>query len=144
MKTYHLDPQKFPKIRRNILLTYLVLWLVGLGVVYLSIGAPLFGSAWGLIPFTMLLFALAGWVALRERRKYWQAYTLRLDREKLIRSTPRSPEIQFTKKDVIRVREVRQGLIVSTQIKENALLIPKDLPGSDYNHLKKVLQSWSN
>ncbi len=142
MKTYHLDPEKFPRIRRNIILTYIFLSLLGLAIVYLYIGAPLFGSAWTLIPFVLVVFAAAGWYTLYERQKYWEQYELTLTPEDLKISAHKSPDIRISKDKITAVREVRQGLILSNPQKENWLLIPKDLPDNDYAAVKKILESW--
>jgi hypothetical protein len=142
MKTYHLDPEKFPRIRRNIILTYFFLSLVGLAIVYLYIGPPLFGSAWTLIPFVVVVFAGVGWYALRERRKYWETYELTVTLRGLKISAPKSPDINIGKEKISAVREVRQGLILSSREKENWLLIPKDLPDDDYAAVKNTLENW--
>ena len=91
MKTYQLDQEKFPRIRRNIILSYIFLALVGLGVVYLYIREDLFGQAWTLIPFVCVVFAAGGWFALRQRRKYWEEFRLRIKDDALYFRAPESP-----------------------------------------------------
>ena len=144
MSTYKLDPEKFSRVRRNIILTYIALALVGLGVVYLYIREALFGEAWPLIPFVLLLFTAAGWFALRERRKYWEEFKLTVRDNTLFYKVPKAPEIRIKRSKITRVREVRNGLILSTLDRENMLLVPRDLPDEDYQAIKRRMDSWTN
>ena len=136
VKTYHLDPEKFPRVRRNIILTYVVLALAALGLFYLYMREVLFTQARMLIPVILLLFAVAGWYALRQRRKYWDQFEMRLTDQYLIRFIPGMPEMRLTYPDITGVREVRHGLILSTRISKNTLLIPKALRDQDYQSIK--------
>lgn len=144
MKTYHLDPKKFPIVRRNIIITYIFLALAGLGVVYLNIRNALFGSAWPLIPFVFLLFAGAGLFAIRQRKKFWEEFELTFKADALYYSAPKTMQIKINKSDVTGVREVRQGLIIATKEKENTLLISKHLSDRDFQEVKRKLEQWSN
>lgn len=143
MKTYHLDPDKFPRVRRNIIITYIVLAIIGFVVFYLYIREALFGQAWMLIPFVLFVFALAGWFALRERKKYWDGFQLTIQDNALIRLAPKMLEMKVKRAGITGVREVRQGLIVSTKVHENTLLIPKDLRDEDYQTAKRILEKWT-
>jgi len=95
MKTYKLDPKKFPKVRRNIILSYIFLAMLGLVVFYLYLRDALFNQAWGLIPFVLLMFAGAGWLAVRDRRRFWEEFQLIFKEDVLIRRAPKSPEMVF-------------------------------------------------
>lgn len=142
MKTFKLDPKKFPKVRRNIIITYAVLALIGLGMVWLYLRDLLFGSAWGLIPFVVLIFALAGWFALRERRRYWDEFQLEVEGDSLIRFAPKTMTVRLKRPGITGIREVSQGLIVSTESRKNMLLIPRQLADEDYQAVKRILDSW--
>ena len=144
MQTFKLDPKKFPGIRRNIIITYAVMSLAGLGVVYLYLGDALFGRAWGLIPFVFVVFALVGWFALRERKQYWDEFRLEIGSDALNRSAYKTSTVSVRKSAVTGVREVRQGMIVSTKSKENLLLIPRQLEDEDYQAVKRLLGTWTN
>lgn len=144
MKTYHLDPDKFPKVRRNIIITYIFLALAGLGVVYLNIREALFGSAWVLIPFVLLLFAGAGLFAIRQQKKFWEEFELTIRDNALFYSAPKSIQMKIKKSEITGVREVKQGLILSTTEKENTLLISKNLSDSDFREVKRKLEQWSD
>jgi len=142
MKTYHLDPKKFPRVRRNIIITYIILALVGLGIIFLYLREALFRSAWGLIPFVFLLFTIAGGYALWERKKYWQEFEIAVKDSTLTLKKPKTPPININRSKITGIREVHQGLVLSTKNRENAFLIPKDLPDEDYQALKVLLQEW--
>jgi len=144
VKTYHLDPEKFPKVRRNIIITYIFLAMAGLGVVYLNIRGSLFGSAWPLIPFVLLLFAGACLLAIRQRKKFWDDFELSFKADALYYSAPKVMQIKINKSAVTGVREVRQGLIISTKEKANTLLISKHLSDRDFQEVKRKLDQWSN
>jgi len=143
LKTYKLDPEKFPRIRRNIILGYILLALAGLGVVYLYIREALFGPAWTLIPFILLMFAIACWYAIRQRRKYWEEFQLVVREDALTYQVHNSPEIRIKRSIVTGVKEFRQGLILSTSERENTLVIPKDLPEEEYSQIKHTLEKWA-
>ena len=142
MKTYQLDPKKFLRIRRNIILTYFIFSILGLVIFYLYFRDALFGQVWILVPFVLLLFAAAGWFAVRQRRRYWDEFKLTINDSMLIRAAPKLPDARFNKNAITGVKEVRQGLILSTRASENALLIPKALPDEDYLAVKQVLEKW--
>lgn len=136
VKNYHLDPQKYPRIRRKIILTYSVLALVALLIFYIYLREALFAQVWILIPFILLLFAAAGWFAIHQRRKYWYEFELQFTDQYLIRSVPNTPDMRVRFTDITDYREVRQGLILSTPVSENAMLIPKALRDQDYQAVK--------
>lgn len=144
MQTFKLDPEKFPKIRRNIIITYAILALVGLGMVWLYLRDNLFTRAWGLIPFVLFLFALAGWFALRERKRYWDVFRLEIGNDVLTRSAYKTNTVKLKKSEITTAREVRQGLIVGIPKNKNALLIPKQLQDQDYQLVKRKLDNWAN
>jgi hypothetical protein len=143
LRKYKLDPDKFPRVRRNIILAYILMALVALGVIYLYIQEALFGQAWTLIPFILVVFAAAGWFALRQRQKVWEEFQLMVKDNALFRRTPKSPEIRINRSDVTGVKEVRHGLILSTPAKENTLLIPRELPDEEYQEIKRTLTRWA-
>jgi len=144
LKVYRLDPEKFSRVQRNIILTYCFLCFVGLGIVYLYLREALFDSAWPLIPFVVLLFSIAGWAALRKRWKDWEALSLTITDNRLVYIVPKMPELTLKKADITGVRQVRQGMIVSTRLRKNTLLISKDLRDEDYSAVRKILEKWSN
>ena len=143
MKTYQLDPEKFPRIRRNIILSYIFLALIGLGVVYLYIREDLFGQAWTLIPFVCLVFIAGGWFALRQRRKYWEEFRLRIKDDALYFQAPNLPEARIQRKYITGVKEVRNGLILATPGRANTLLVPRDLPDEDFQEIKGIFEEWA-
>ena len=143
MKTFKLDPEKFPRIQRNIILSYVLLALAGLGVTYLYIREALFSQAWMLIPFILLVFAIACWYAIRQRRKYWEEFRLTFQEDALIYHVQKSKEVRIRRSKINGVKEVRQGLILSTSERENTLLIPKDLPENDLQEVKRTLEEWA-
>jgi hypothetical protein len=139
---YKLDPAKFPRVRRNIILTYVLFALVGLGVVYLYLRQALFGQAWTLIPLVLLVFAVTGWYALTQRQKYWAEFELIIRDNTLIRRAHKAPELRIDRTNISGLREVRHGLILSTPDRKNLLLVPRDLRDGDYEAVKRTLGKW--
>lgn len=144
MKKYHLDPEKISSVRRNTIILYTSMSLVILGVIYVYIRDALFGKAWALIPFTFLLFIGAGWLSMRDRKKYWKSFELIVQDNGLRRSAFRTPTVRLERARITKVREVKNGLIVSTRANKNALLIPKSLPDKDYQKIKRIVENWAS
>ncbi len=144
MQTFKLDPNKFPKILRNIIITYVFLALAGLGMVWLTLRENLFTRAWGLIPFVVIIFALVGWFAIRERKRYWEDFRLEIDGDALTRSAYKTGTVKIKKSEITGFKEVRQGLIIAVRGKENALLIPRQLTDQDYQLVKGKLENWAD
>lgn len=143
MKIYRLDPDKYRRVQRNTILTYFFLSLVGLGVFYLYIGNALFNQAWTLIPLVFFAFTLAGWLSLRDRRRYWDEFEIIIRDNALTRRAPKLPDYTIQKSAMRGFKEVRQGIIIATASSENSLLIPRDLPDNDYRKLKQTLENWT-
>jgi hypothetical protein len=143
LKIYRLDPNKFQRIQRNTILLYFVLSLIGLGVFYINIGKALFNQAWMLIPLDFVAFALAGWISLRDRRRYWDEYQIIIRENTLIRQIPKTPDYTIKKSSIKDFKEVRRGMIIATKTSENALLIPRELPDNDYLAIKHLLENWT-
>ncbi len=144
MQTFKLDPNKFPKILRNIIITYVFLALVGLGMVWLYLRENLFTRAWGLIPFVLIIFALVGWFAIRERKRYWEDFRLEIGGDAIERIAYKTGTLMIKKSEIMGLKEVRQGLIIAVRGKENALLIPRQLTDRDYQLVKRKLENWAN
>jgi hypothetical protein len=144
LQTFKLDPNKFPKILRNIIITYVFLALVGLGMVWLYLRENLFTRAWGLIPFVLIIFALVGWFAIRERKRYWEDFRLEIDGDAIERIAYKTGTLMIKKSEIMGLKEVRQGLIIAVRGKENALLIPRQLTDRDYQLVKRKLENWAN
>jgi hypothetical protein len=143
LKIYRLDPDKFPRVQRNTILTYFFLSLVGLGVFYLNIGNALFNQAWMLIPLVFFAFTLAGWLSLRDRRRYWDEFEIIIRDNALTRRAPKLPDYTIKNSAMRGFKEVRQGIIIATASSENTLIIPRDLPDNDYRKLKQTLENWT-
>jgi hypothetical protein len=141
--TYRLDPEKFPRVRRNILLTYGLLGLVGLGIGYLNLREALFGSAWPLIPFVLSTFFIVGVIAVRQRKKNWETFQIIISDNTLVYAVPKMREFALKRSEITGVRQVRQGLIVSTRLRKNALLISKDLRDADLLAIRRILEQWA-
>jgi len=142
MKRYQLDPGKFPRVKRNLILTYILLALVGLLVVYLYIRDALFHQAWGVIVLVLLSFAAVGYYALRQQKRYWDDFALSFRDDTFTRTAPKTAELQIKKTNVTRVRMVKNGMIVSTKSNPNALLIPRALRDEDFIEITMMLEKW--
>jgi hypothetical protein len=142
MQSFHLDLEKYKKGRRHLVFTYVLLALVSLGIIYMYVGEMLFGSVWILIPCSLLAVGLLGHVGLTKRMKFWDGFELTLDEEGLTRTAPDSKTIEVKKADFTGVREIKEGLVLSTAENENAMLVPRQLFDKDYQALKEILESW--
>ena len=142
MQSFHLDLEKYKKVRRHLVFTYVLLALVSLGIIYMYVGEQLFGSIWILIPLSLLAVGLLGHVGLTKRMKFWDGYELTLNDEGLTRTAPESTAIVVKKAEFTGVREIKEGLVLSTAENENALLVPRQLKDEDYQKLKGILESW--
>ena len=143
VKIFRLDSEKFKRVNRNTILTYFFLSLIGLGVFYINIGEALFNQAWMLIPLDFAAFALAGWLSLRDRRRYWDEFEIVIRENALTRHAPKLPDYTLKKSAIKGFKQVRQGIIIASSWTENALLIPKDLADHDYQKLTHILESWT-
>ncbi len=142
MQTFRLDFEKYKKVRRHLVITYVLLALVALGIIYMYVGEQLFGSVWVLIPLSLLAVGLISHVGLTKRIKFWEGFEIALDDEGLIRTAPESKTIQVKKAEFAGAREIKEGLVLSTLENENAMLVPKQLRDEDYQELKAILESW--
>lgn len=142
MQSFHLDLEKYKKVRRHLVFTYVLLALVSLGIIYMYVGEMLFGSVWMLIPLSLLAVGLLGHVGLTKRMKFWEGFEMTLDDEGLSRIAPDSKVIEVKKADFTGLREIKEGLVLSTVENENALLVPRQLKDEDYQKLKAILESW--
>jgi len=142
MQSFHLDLEKYKKVRRHLVFTYVLLALVSLGIIYMYVGEMLFGTVWILIPCSLLAVGLLGHVGLTKRMKFWEGFELTLDDEGLTRIAPDSKAIEVKKADFAGLREIKEGLVISTAENENALLVPRQLIDEDYQKLKGILESW--
>ena len=142
MQTFKLDFEKYKKVRRHLVFTYVLLALVALGIIYMYVGEMLFSSVWILIPLSLLAVGLIGHVGLSKRIKFWEGFAITVDDEGLTRTAPDSKTIQVKKAEFAGMREIKEGLVLSTLENENAMLAPRQLKDSDYQELKTILESW--
>lgn len=142
MQTFRLDFEKYKKVRRQLVIVYILLALVALGIIYMYVGEQLFGSVWALIPLSLLAVGLISHVGLTKRIKFWEGFEIVLDDGGLIRTAPESKTIRVNKAEFAGVREIKEGLVLSTLENENAMLVPKQLKDEDYQELKAILESW--
>jgi hypothetical protein len=142
MQTFKLDLEKYKKVRRHLVFTYVLLALVSLGIIYMYVGEMLFGSVWILIPLALIAVGLISHVGLTKRMKFWDGFELTLDEKGLTRTAPESKTIEVKKADFAGLREIKEGLILATTENENAMLVPRQLRDEDYQTLKGILESW--
>ena len=142
MQSFHLDLEKYKKVRRHLVFTYVLLALVSLGIIYMYVGELLLRSVWLLIPLSLLAVALLGYVGLTRRMKLWDGYELILSDEGLTRTAPDSRSFEVKKAEFTGVREIKEGLVLSTIENKNALLVPRQLKDEDFQKLKGILESW--
>ncbi len=143
MKSYHLDPEKFNKEKRNItgiygfimfILTGIFVWMVWKKEINMS-------SLLILVAFLAMLVHTA-YRSVKQRKQFFEGYRLELDENKLSQSQPNFPELIINRDEIKSVLENRSGLIISTTKAPNVLGITKDLRDEDYQEIKKILLSW--
>ncbi len=145
MKVYRLDPEKFSKARRSIILLYIitgiVLIIAAVWMNWEQLSTSGFMSLM-IIPLIVVLFGFSAWRAIKQRQQHWQEYILQIDDDSIIQSQPRMPELRVKSSDITAVRETKFGLVLSTERYRNLFGISKDLRDEDYEDVKAKVMSW--
>ncbi len=145
MKIYRLDPEKFSKARRSIILLYIItgiiLIIAAVWMNWEQLSTSGFMSLM-IIPFIVVLFGFSAWRAIKQRQQHWQEYTLQIDDNGIVQSQPRMPDLHVKSNDIIAARETKFGLVLSTKLHRNLFGISKDLRDEDYEEVKAKVMSW--
>ncbi|MFH1446043.1 MAG: hypothetical protein ABIG43_01355 [Chloroflexota bacterium] len=145
MKTYKLDPEKFSKARRSIILLYIltgiILIIAALWMNWKQLSTNGIMSLM-VIPLIVVLFGFSAWRAVKQRQQHWQEYTLQIGDDSIVQNQPRMPDLHIKSSDITDVRETKFGLVLSTERYRNLFGISKDLRAEDYEEVKAKLMSW--
>lgn len=143
MKTYYLDPRKFPKQKKNLILLYgsTGIFLV-IAAIIMNRSGQLVGTQLFVLPLMLLFIAYSTYRAIKQRKQFWDGYKLELGDNILIQNQPRYPELRINPEDMTSIVEKKFGLVISTSKYNNLLGITKDLSDADYQEIKEILYGW--
>jgi len=143
MKAYYLDPKKFPKQKKNLILLYgsTGIFLV-IATIIMNRSGQLVGTQLFVLPLMLLFIAYSSYRAIKQRKQFWDEYKLEIGEKVLVQNQPRYPELRINSEDINSIVENKFGLVISTTKYNNLLGITKDLPDADYLEVKEILQDW--
>jgi hypothetical protein len=143
MKTYRLDPAKFPQQKNTILKVYGITFLVLVAIsVALNWGQETMRSLLWMIPLIAILFFYSGNRAYKQRKELWENYSLELYDDHLIQNQPRYPELRLNKSDLLSATEKKYGMLISAKQGKDILVITNFLPDEDYQEVVQTLKGW--
>jgi len=139
-KNYMLDPKKLNKQKRGIILLYLSTALVALTLIYISIKiSNLAQPPWLVIAAIPVLLIFIALRSIRQRSELWDQYMLTLDKRVLIQHEPNGADHKLALKDVISMKETKEGLFLGTNQGPRTFGIPVLLKDEDYEELRSML-----
>lgn len=139
-KNYILDPKKLNKQKRGIVLLYLSTGLVALTLIYISIKiSNLPQPPWLVILAIPLLLIFIAVRSIRQRSELWDQYMLTLSNRVLIQHEPNAADHKLALKDVVSMKETKEGLFLGTNQGPRSFGIPILLKDEDYEELRSML-----
>ena len=139
-KNYILDPKKLNKQKRGIVLLYLSTGLVALTLIYISIKiSNLAQPPWLVILAIPLLLIFIAVRSIRQRSELWDQYMLTLSNRVLIQHEPNAADHKLALKDVVSMKETKEGLFLGTNQGPRSFGIPILLKDEDYEELRSML-----
>jgi hypothetical protein len=146
MKTYTLSPDRLAEYRhRQLLRSGGVVGMVLVAVV--GMGMLGLGGGWVvLVPLALVTLggvALSTRVALRQQQRTWESLRIELGEDEVAFRQEGAPEMRLRREEVTALHETGGGVLVRTEIKFRALIIPNDLDPADYEEIKATLSTWA-
>jgi len=139
-KNYMLDPKKLNKQKRGIIILYAATGLVGLSLIFISNKlANLAQPPWLVILLIPVLLAFIAFRSIRQRSELWDQYLLTLNKGVLIQHEPGGADQKMALKDVISMKETKEGLFLGTNQGPRSFGIPVLLKDEDYEELRSML-----
>lgn len=144
MKTYSLDQSKLDREKKSILLMYGITLLVLIAIaVSINWGRETMQSLLWLVPLMATMYIYMGFRSYKQRKTFYESYSLQLTEDMLIQNQPRMRELKFALADITNVEVQPKGLLISIKQAKNVLGISKDtLRPADYEELKDTLLDW--
>jgi len=139
-KNYTLDPKKLNKQKRGIIFLYLSTALVALTFIYISIKiSNLAQPPWLVIIAIPVLLIFIALRSIRQRSELWDQYMLTLNKGVLIQHEPNGADHKLALKNVISMKETKEGIFLATNQGPRTFGIPVLLKDEDYEELRSML-----
>jgi hypothetical protein len=101
-------------------------------------------SNWISVPFAFLVvFGVVVFILDRGRKQMrvmFESIVIELEEEAITKRQLRSPGLRIPRNEVVRLQETKNGLIIHTANKYDAMLVPIGLEG--YEEVKAQISSW--
>ena len=145
MKTYKLDQSQLDKEKKSIILMYGITLLVLVALaVSINYGRETMQSLLWLIPLMAGMYVFMGFRSYKQRKAFYEGYSLELTEDTLLQNQPRMRELKFALADITNVEVQKKGMLVSIKQAKNVLGISKDtMKANDYEELKDTLIDWA-
>ncbi|MGB4595172.1 MAG: hypothetical protein WBI14_04645 [Anaerolineaceae bacterium] len=144
MKTYKLDQSKLDKEKKSIILMYGITLLVLIAIaVSINWGKETMQSLMWLVPLMAAMYIFMGFRSYKQRKDFYENYTLELTEDTLAQNQPKMRELKFALADITNVEVQSKGTLISIRQAKNVLGISKDtMKLADYEELKDTLLDW--
>jgi len=140
-KNYFLDPKKFGKQTRNIILLYTITGIIALIVIFvLQHVTGTNDPAWLAIISIPVLLVFIGWRSIRMRKDLWENYILTLEDDVFIQNQPNYPETRVAMSSILSSEETKEGLYLSSRQGTRIFGIPPQLRDEDYEELSQYVK----
>lgn len=145
MKTYTLDQSQLNKEKKSIILMYGITLLILIALaVSINWGRDTMQSLLWLIPLMAAMYVFMGFRSYKQRKAFYEGYSIQLTEDELIQNQPRMRELKFALSDVTNVEMQKKGLLVSIKQAKNVLGISKEtMKPADFDEIKNTLMDWA-
>jgi hypothetical protein len=145
MKTYTLDQSQLNKEKKSIILMYGITLLILIALaVSINWGRDTMQSLLWLIPLMAAMYVFMGFRSYKQRKAFYEGYSIQLTEDELIQNQPRMRELKFALADVTNVEMQKKGLLVSIKQAKNVLGISKEtMKPADFDEIKNTLMDWA-
>ena len=147
MRTYSLDPQKFGKVRRDIMILFAVIGIVAIGFGLWTTRSQLQGyGLLGLIvvPVLIVILIIGAMNTIKQKKAYWGAFRIEMGEDYVIRQEPGLPGKRIQRSEVTSIQETPAGFVLSSAHNATSVIIPKDLGAADFAEIKASVSTWKH
>lgn len=139
-KNYMLDPKKLNKQKRGIITLYAATGLVALILIYISVKVSnLAEPPWLVIIAIPILLIFIAIRSIRQRSRLWDQYMLTLNKGVLTQYEPDGADHKLALKDVVSMKETKEGIFLGTNQGPRVFGIPVLLKDEDFEELRSML-----